>query len=127
MSRPEAQSTSTAGSATVFRPEGDAIWGIPEKMGDFHPQGSGYFDRQVFADEGCTDNVIEMFDHYIKERGQRFLEEIDVWFSTNEKNNLPNVKRKNTGFYMVHYVDDGDERAGLREVLFERGVESDGE
>ena len=106
---------------------GYRVFSTAAKNIDKQAEGSGYFDRQVFADEGCTDNVIEMFDHYVKERGQRFLEEIDVWFSTNEKNNLPNVKRKNTGFYMVHYVDDGDERAGLREVLFERGLESDGE
>ena len=106
---------------------GYRVFSTAAKNIDKQAEGSGYFDRQVFANEGCTDNVIEMFDQYIKERGQRFLEEIDVWFSTNEKNNLSDSKRKNTGFYMVHYVDDGDERAGLREVLFERGMESDGE
>ncbi len=106
---------------------GYRVFSTAAKNIDKQAEGSGYFDRQVFANEGCTDNVIEMFDKYVKERGQRFLEEIDVWFSTNEKNNLSDVKRKNTGFYMVHYVDDGDERAGLREVLFERGMESDGE
>lgn len=106
---------------------GYRVFSTAAKNIDKQAEGSGYFDRQVFANEGCTDNVIEMFDQYIKERGQRFLEEIDVWFSTNEKNNLSDSKRKNTGFYMVHYVDDGDERAGLKEVLFERGMESDGE
>jgi len=106
---------------------GYRVFSTAAKNIDKQADGSGYFDRQVFANEGCTDNVIEMFDQYVKERGQRFLEEIDVWFSTNEKNNLSDAKRKNTGFYMVHYVDDGDERAGLREVLFERGMESDGE
>ncbi len=106
---------------------GYRVFSTAAKNIDKQAEGSGYFDRQVFANEGCTDNVIEMFDQYVKERGQRFLEEIDVWFSTNEKNNLSDAKRKNTGFYMVHYVDDGDERAGLREVLFERGMESDGE
>ena len=106
---------------------GYRVFSTAAKNIDKQAEGSGYFDRQVFANEGCTDNVIEMFDQYVKERGQRFLEEIDVWFSTNEKNNLSDAKRKNTGFYMVHYVDDGDKRAGLREVLFERGMESDGE
>ncbi len=32
MSRPEAKWTSTAGSATRFRPEGDAIWGISDRI-----------------------------------------------------------------------------------------------
>jgi hypothetical protein len=104
---------------------GYRVFSTAAKNIDKQAEGSGYFDRQVFADDGCTDNVIEMFDHYVKERGQRFLEEIDVWFSTNQKNNTPSGRRRNTGFYMVHYVDDGDERAGLREVLVERGLESD--
>lgn len=106
---------------------GYRVFSTAAKNIDKQAEGSGYFDRQVFSDDGCTDNVIEMFDRYVKERGQRFLEEIDVWFSTNEKNNIPNAKRKNTGFYMVHYVDDGDEKTGLREVLLKRGLEPDGE
>lgn len=106
---------------------GYRVFSTAAKNIDKQAEGSGYFDRQVVADDGCTENVIEMFDRYVKERGQRFLEEIDVWFSTNEKNNIPNAKRKNTGFYMVHYVDDGDEKTGLREVLLERGLEPDEE
>jgi len=106
---------------------GYRVFSTAAKNIDKRAEGTGYFDRQVFSDDGCTENVIEMFDRYVKERGQRFLEEIDVWFSTNEKNNIPNAERKNTGFYMVHYVDDGDEETGLREVLLERGLEPDGE
>lgn len=104
---------------------GYRVFSTAAKNIDKQAEGSGYFDRQVFADEGCTENVIEMFDLYIKERGQRLLEEIDVWFSANEKNNLPGEKRKNTGFYMVHYVDDLDERTGLREILNQRGIDPD--
>jgi hypothetical protein len=106
---------------------GYRVFSTAAKNIDKQAEGSGYFDRQVVSDDGCTENVIEMFDRYVKERGQRFLEEIDVWFSTNEKNNIPNAIRKNTGFYMVHYVDDGDEKTGLREVLLERGLEPDEE
>lgn len=102
---------------------GYRVFSTAAKNIDKQAEGSGYFDRQVFADEGCTQNVIDKFDLYIKERGQRLLEEIDVWFSTNEKNSSPNEKRKNTGFYMVHYVDDLDERIGLREILQDRGVD----
>ena len=80
-------------------------------------QGTGYFDRVVYADEGCTDNVIELFDEYIKVRGQEFLEELDVWFSANEKLNRSNEARKDTGLYMVHYVETEEEKLGLSELL----------
>ena len=89
--------------------------------------GSGYFDRHVFADDGCTDEVIEKFDKYIKSRGQELLEEIDVWFSTNEKANAPGLIRKGTGLYMVHYVENPDEKSTLTDLLLERGIEQSNE
>lgn len=104
---------------------GYRVFSTAAKNIDKQADGSGYFDRQVFADEGCSQEVIDKFDRYIKERGQRLLEEIDVWFSANEKSAGPGEKRKNTGFYMVHYVDDLDERLGLREILQQRGVDLD--
>jgi len=85
-------------------------------------QGTGYFDRVVYADEGCTDNVIEMFDAYIKKRGQEFLEELDVWFSTNDKLNGPKEERKSTGLYMVHYVETSEEKDSLKNLLVGRGA-----
>ena len=84
-------------------------------------QGSGYFDRFVYADEGCSENVIEMFDEYIKLRGQEFLEELDIWFSTNRKSNLSKEHRKGTGLYMVHYVESDDDKVSLKEMLAARG------
>lgn len=84
-------------------------------------QGSGYFDRFVYADEGCSENVIEMFDSYIKTRGQEFLEELDVWFSTNESSNRLNESRKGTGLYMVHYVEEQYDKTSLKELLAQRG------
>jgi len=88
-------------------------------------QGSGYFDRLVYADEGCTENVIELFDHYIKHRGQEFLEELDVWFTTNEEANRANQERKGTGLYMVHYVETDESKESLRGLLIDRGATSD--
>jgi len=80
-------------------------------------QGTGYFDRFVYADEGCSENVIKMFDQYIKVRGQEFLEELDVWFSTNEKSNLSKEHRKGTGLYMVHYVESDADKISLKDLL----------
>jgi len=84
-------------------------------------QGTGYFDRFVYADDGCSENVIEMFDEYIKVRGQEFLEELDVWFSTNDKSNLSKEYRKGTGLYMVHYVETEDDKVSLKDLLTIRG------
>ncbi len=106
---------------------GYRVFSTAAKNIDKEAEGSGYFDRQVFADEGCTQNVIDLFDQYIKERGQNFLEELDVWFSANEKKNIPNEVRKSTGFYMVHYVDDLKDRQELRDILHQRGIEADAE
>jgi hypothetical protein len=82
----------------------------------------GYFDRCVFADDGLTDNVIVDFDSYLKDRGQVLLEEIDNWFAVHTRENRPDKKIKETGVYMVHYVDDGTDRGTLKELLVERGV-----
>ena len=110
---------------------GYRVFSTAAKNIDKQMEGSGYFDRMVFADEGCTQEVIEEFDKYIKVRGQELLEEIDVWFSSrNEQSaekptNAERLERKDTGLYMVHYVESGDERHSLRDILLERGVEPD--
>ncbi len=82
----------------------------------------GHFDRMVFADDGCTDEVIELFDEFIRTRGQEFLEELDVWFSSKKDLNKPGSPRKETGLYMVHYVEDENDLGSLREMLLERGI-----
>ena len=79
----------------------------------------------VFADDGCTEEVIKLFDEYIKERGQAFLEELDVWFSSRKDVNKPGEPRSETGLYMVHYIEDKDELGSLQGLLQERGVGED--
>jgi len=85
----------------------------------------GNFDRMVFADDGCTDKVIKQFDEYIRRRGQGFLEELDVWFSSKKERNRPGEVRKETGVYMVHYVEDEQELDSLRSILTKRKNEID--
>lgn len=92
---------------------------------DKQMEGSGYFDRMVFADEGCSQEVVDEFDRYIKVRGQELLEEIDAWFSSRSEPVTSGNKKKDTGLYMVHYVESADERLSLKDILMERGVESD--
>jgi hypothetical protein len=92
---------------------------------DKQMEGSGYFDRMVFADEGCSQEVVDEFDRYIKVRGQELLEEIDVWFSSRSKPESLGERKKDTGLYMVHYVESEDERLSLKDILLDRGIESD--
>ena len=87
-------------------------------------QGSGHFDRFVFADDGCTEAVIESLDQYTKERGQVFLEDIDRWFATNEDNNRSGDQRLDTGVYVCHYVADPSEKTNLSDLLTERDIEA---
>lgn len=86
--------------------------------------GRGYFDRNVFADEGCPDDVIEEFDRVIRVRGQQLLEDLDIWLASNNRKTKPEETRKNTGLYMFHYVEKPKENQTLRELLHEYGVES---
>lgn len=102
---------------------GYRVFSTAAKNIDKQMEGSGYFDRMVFADDGCTDEQIEAFNKYIKRRGQEYLEEIDVWFSSRKESCDQTAKRKDTGIYMVHYVEDADDAGTLRDLLLERGVE----
>jgi hypothetical protein len=83
-----------------------------------------HFDRFVYADDGCTDEVIELFDEYIRTQGQAFLEDLDVWFSSRRELNKPGKEKKDTGVYVVHYVEDQGDLGSLHGLLIERGVGS---
>jgi len=83
-----------------------------------------HFDRFVYADDGCTDEVIRAFDEYVRVHGQAFLEELDVWFSSRRDMNKPGEERKETGLFMVHYVEEEDDLGSLQQLLVERGVEA---
>ena len=77
----------------------------------------------VHADDGCTEQVLEDFDSFIKPRGQEFLEELDVWFSSRKGKDKTSLPTYETGLYMVHYVDDIEDKKTLRQLLRERGAE----
>jgi len=101
---------------------GYRVFSSAAKNIDTTNEAEGHFDRMVFADDGCTDEVIAMFDEFIRSRGQEFLEELDVWFSSRKDSNSPGSPLKETGLYMVHYVEDENDLGMLRELLLERGV-----
>jgi hypothetical protein len=102
---------------------GYRVFSTAAKNIDKEVEGAGYFDRMVFADDGCPESVIEKFDEYIKMRGQEFLEEVDVWFSSQKRQSTSDNTNRDTGLYMVHYVEDPEDRENLKDLLEERGVQ----
>jgi hypothetical protein len=101
---------------------GYRVFSSAAKNIDKDTEKKGHFDRMVFADDGCTKEVIDEFDGYIRERGQSFLEEMDVWFSSRKEKNEPGEERHGTGVYMVHYVEEVDETSSLQDILAARGL-----
>ena len=87
--------------------------------------GRGYFDRNVFADDGCTEEVIEEFDKVIRHRGQALLEDLDIWLAANNREARVHETKKNTGLYMIHYVERPSEHQTLRDLLLERELDTD--
>lgn len=85
-------------------------------------EGLRNFDRLVYAERGCTEEVLKKFDAKVKNSGQTFLEDLDTWFSTHDKFNEEGTPRKETGVYVVHYVEEPGEKTMLSELLEERGV-----
>ena len=87
-------------------------------------QGSGFFERVVYAEEPISKEMIAQFDEYIKNRGQEFLEELDNWFVRKQEEIRKSDERFDTGFGMFHYVESKEDKKSLRELLLERGLES---
>lgn len=90
-------------------------------------QGRGHFDRYVFADDGCTDNVIEKFDEFVKVKGQLFLEDLDRWISSKDGENRKGETRKEMGVYICQYAIDPIEREDLVNLLANKGLEVEGQ
>ena len=86
-------------------------------------QRAGLFERVVYAEEALSDEILEQFDGFVKERGQEFLEELDNWFVLRQGMSDGASNRKETGFGMYHYVEDKVDKESLRDLLVERGLE----
>ena len=89
---------------------------------DRQAEEASHFDRMVFADDGCSEEAIELFNEFIKTRGQEFLEELDVWFSSRKEMSDRSSDRRETGVYMVHYVEDAEDLGSLQDLLEGRGI-----
>jgi len=90
--------------------------------------GKGRFERNVVADDGIRAVDLPKFDHYLRERCQVLLEEIDNWLTT-----LPTPNKDagdeviHTGIGVYHYLSDhGDDRS-FKEVLVDEGLVRNGQ
>jgi len=104
---------------------GYRVFSTAAKNIDREDERDRHFDRMVYADDGCSSEVLELFHDYIRQHGQRFLEELDVWFSSRRDLNRPGEERKETGMYVVHYVEDQGDLGTLQSLLQERGIGED--
>ena len=84
----------------------------------------GVFERIVLAENGVTTTTVSLFDEFVKYRGQEFLEELDNWLVAREKLEKDVPRTVQTGFGMYHYIETPEDKSDLRELLLERGLES---
>lgn len=76
----------------------------PESRG-----GKGLIQRTVYTRNGLSSEALKRFDTHVRERGQKFADEIDDWLVSNQE--PANSKRSfKTGIGFYHYVvNDEDE------------------
>ena len=86
--------------------------------------GGGNFDRRVMANDRLNSDELARFKEYLRDRGQRALEEIDNWLTLNvEPKAEDDEDAYDSGLAMIHYVTSSpDEKRTLGELLIELGL-----
>jgi len=86
-------------------------------------QQGGNFERIVFTDDPVHRERVKLFDQWIKQEGQIFLERIDDWFINNlaESSDGPSSEDHPdavfTGLGMYHFITDTQDEISFRELL----------
>lgn len=85
--------------------------------------GKGRFERHVTADDGIRREDLPKFDHYLRERCQVLLEEIDNWLAGLPK---PDPKKGDdvihTGIGIYHYMSQESDERSFKTVLMDEGL-----
>ena len=85
--------------------------------------GKGRFERHVTADDGIRREDLPKFDHYLRERCQVLLEEIDNWLAGLPK---PDPKKGDdvihTGIGIYHYMSHEDDERSFKNLLMDEGL-----
>ena len=80
-------------------------------------------ERVVRANRPLSKPAINKLSEYLKEYGQRFLEDIDNWIVALKDDDGPEQEKANTGLGMYHYVESKEDKTSLRQLLADRGWE----
>ncbi|HTB89645.1 MAG TPA: DUF6502 family protein [Steroidobacteraceae bacterium] len=83
-------------------------------------RGTGLLQRTVFADYGLTEEDLAKFNGFIRKTGEKFIDEVDTWFSkhSNKERQGP-IK---TGIGLYHYVENDEDREDYLKLIHGDGV-----
>jgi len=80
-------------------------------------------ERVVRANRPLSKSAIRKLSAYLKENGQRFLENIDNWIVALKDDESDDSEKAHTGLGMFHYVESQEDKTSLRDLLVTRGWE----
>jgi hypothetical protein len=71
-------------------------------------RGTGLLQRVIFADFGLSEMDLKKFNLFIRQTGEKFIDEVDTWFAkhSNKDNHGP-IK---TGVGLYHYIENDADR-----------------
>lgn len=87
--------------------------------------GEGIFDRRVLSNQKLNANELELFESYLKSRGQQFLEEVDNWLTGTVVHKAEGATEVyDSGLAMIHYTTlEPELKQTLHELLIELGLD----
>ena len=77
-------------------------------------------ERTIYTVHGVTPEDLNLFDRFIRERGQIFADDIDNWFSERDTAGSPNLIRTGVGFY--HYIVNEEDESALAVEMPNEGL-----
>jgi hypothetical protein len=85
--------------------------------------GKGLFQRTVYNANGLTQEKLRLFQPFIRESGQKFLEDVDNWFGVNQADDSAQGRVK-TGVGLFHYIVNEDDEFDFSQQLPMEGDDS---
>jgi hypothetical protein len=83
-------------------------------------RGTGLLQRTVFADYGLSEEDLAKFNVFIRKTGEKFIDEVDTWFSKHSnKERRGEIK---TGIGLYHYVENNEDREEYLKLLQGEGA-----
>jgi hypothetical protein len=78
-------------------------------------RGTGLLQRTVFADYGLSEEDLAKFNGFIRKTGEKFIDEVDTWFS--KHSNKEKQGEIKTGIGLYHYVENNEDREEYLKLL----------